>query len=137
MSGCFILENSPNHRGFVENSLRSTRSDSRILPHVPGMEAWILLYPPEAILGQGRGLEGYFHELKPRRWHSGFGGPKDQHPMGRRVVQLWPGHLELVQLAQAVRAKGVDSASIAYLGRVHSELTVETRPGKAEWTPSA
>ena len=49
------------------NALRSPKSDSRMLPHVPGRRAWILLYLPEAILGQGRGLEGYFHELKPRR----------------------------------------------------------------------
>ena len=41
---------------FVGNALRSPRSNSRILPHVP-RGAWILLYPTEAILGQGRGLE--------------------------------------------------------------------------------
>ena len=76
-SGCFILENSSDHRGFVETALRSPRSASRILLHGPGRGAWILLYPPEAILGQGKGFEGYSHELKPRRWHSGFGGLDD------------------------------------------------------------
>ena len=50
--------------GMPSEALKATLGCS---PTSPGRRAWILLYLPEAILGQGRGLEGYFHELKPRR----------------------------------------------------------------------
>ena len=55
--------------------------------------------------------------------------------MGRRIVQIRPSQLDLLQFAQAVRAKGVDSAIIARLDRVHSELTIEAHPGEPERTP--
>ena len=48
--------------------------------------------------------------------------------MGRRVVQLRPGNLDLLQLPQAVFAKVIGGALVSRLGRVYSELEVQARP---------
>ena len=74
------------------------------------------------------------HELKVRGRHSGFRGPENQHPLPRRVVQVRPGHLDLDQLPQAVRAEVVNGTLIARHGRVHPELAVEARPGEPQRT---
>ena len=52
--------------------------------------------------------------------------------MGRRVVQLRPGDLNFLQLPQAVFAKVIGGALVYRLGRVHSELAVQARPGEPQ-----
>ena len=47
--------------------------------------------------------------------------------MGRHVVQLRPGDLDLLQLPQAVFAKVIGDALVSRLGRVYSELAVQLR----------
>ena len=53
---------------------------------------------------------------------------EDQDARRRGVVQVRPGQLDLLQLAQAVRAEGINSALVAGLVRVCSELTVHLSP---------
>ena len=64
----------------------------------------------------------------------GLRGQEDQHPFGCRAVQIRPGHLDLVQLPQAIRAEVVNGAIIARLSRSPPELTVEARPREPERT---
>ena len=54
--------------------------------------------------------------------------------MGRRVVQVRPSQLDLLQLPKAVRTKSLNSAVISFLSRFHSELAIEALPGEPEWT---
>ena len=54
---------------------------------------------------------------------------QDQHARSRRVVQLRPGELDLLQLAQHFFTEAADSKFIAGLGRVRSELAVHLPPG--------
>ena len=55
-------------------------------------------------------------------------GQEDQDAFDRRVVQLRPGQLDLFQLAEALCAKGVNSAFVAGVVRVRSELAVQEPP---------
>ena len=64
------------------------------------------------------------------RRDSGLRGQEHQHSMGRCVVQIGPGRLDLDQLPQAVRAEVINGAHIADLGWIHSELMVEAHPGE-------
>ena len=50
--------------------------------------------------------------------------------MGRRVIQIRPGHLDLLQLPQAIRTEVVNDVFIARLGGGSPELVVEARPGE-------
>ena len=53
----------------------------------------------------------------------GCRGTKDQHTRGRRVVQLRPDELDLLQLPEALCPEVVDDILIAGLGRIRPELT--------------
>ena len=54
--------------------------------------------------------------------------------MGRHVVQLRPGDLDLLQLPQAVFAKVIGDALVSCFARIHSELAVQARPGEPQRT---
>ena len=59
---------------------------------------------------------GLFHELKLLgRSDSGFRGQEDQYALGRSVVQVHPGELNLFQLAQNLAAKGLNGAIVIRL----------------------
>ena len=56
-------------------------------------------------------------------------GMQDQDTRGRGVVQLWPGELNLFQLAKNLVPEVLNGLIIARLGRVCSELAVHLSPG--------
>ena len=55
---------------------------------------------------------------------------QDQDARSNRVVQLRPGDLDLLQLAQAVRAESINGALVARLCRVYSKLAVQEPPSE-------
>ena len=57
---------------------------------------------------------------------------QDQDPFARRVVQLRPGDLDLLQLAQNLDAEVLNGFLIAGLVRVQAELAVDLPPGKPQ-----
>ena len=54
---------------------------------------------------------------------------QDQEARRCGVVQLRPGQLDLLQLAQNLTLEVADSNPVAGAGRVHSELAVHLPPG--------
>ena len=57
---------------------------------------------------------------------------QDQDARSRRVVQIRPGQLDLLQLAQGLPTKDFDNSLVAGLGRVRSELLVQLPPGEPQ-----
>ena len=57
---------------------------------------------------------------------------QDQDAPGRRVVQIRPGQLDLLQLAQNLVPEVLNGLVIAGFGRVRSELLVQLLPSEAE-----
>ena len=57
---------------------------------------------------------------------------QDQDSFGRRVVQLRPGQLDLLQLAQSLTAEVLDGVLVVGLGGVQTKLAVEVLPGEAQ-----
>ena len=85
-----------------------------------------------AISALERSLVGLFHELDAHRDDGGLRRREDQHALGRRIVQPWPSHLDLLQLPQTVRTKSLDGAIFSRLGWIHPELAIEARPGEPQ-----
>ena len=52
---------------------------------------------------------------------------QDQHPRSRGVVQVLPGQLDLLQLAENLVTEGLNGVVVAGLGRVCAELAVQVR----------
>ena len=87
--------------------------------------------PPLFLVGVFMATPGLFHELKLLRWSDGGSrGVQDQKAQSRRVVQVRPGQLDLLQLAQDTAAEEFDGLLVAGFVRVHSELAVHLPPGE-------
>ena len=76
-----------------------------------------------------RRSDGLFLKLKARDGRDR--GREDQHALGRRVVQVRPGRLDLDQLSQTVLAKVTDGELVVCFGRVRAKLAIEARPREA------
>ena len=63
-------------------------------------------------------------------FNTNVGATLDQKALGRRIIQFRPGQLDLDQLLENLTTEVLDGALVAGLGRVHSELPVERRPGE-------
>ena len=55
---------------------------------------------------------------------------QNQHARSRRIVQLLPGHLDLLQLAENLVPEGLNSVVVAGFGRVRSKLAVQLLPSE-------
>ena len=64
----------------------------------------------------------------------GLRGRQDQDPRSGRVVQLRPGQLDLLQLAEHLCAEVVNGALVAGVVRVRSELAIQLLPGEPLWS---
>ena len=71
-----------------------------------------------------------FHEPQLRRRDTRRRRREQQHALHRPVVQVRPGVLDFMQLAQTVFSKIVHDQLVASPGRVRAELPVELRPGR-------
>ena len=78
-----------------------------------------------------------FHEAQLRGRDARRRGREQQRALDRLVVQVRPGVLDFLQLAQAVRAEIVNGAGVVCLGRVRSELAVPARPAIRPARPRA
>ena len=56
---------------------------------------------------------------------------QDQDARSRRVVQLRPGQLDLLQLAHSLTLEVADGHSVAGFVRVYTELPIQLTPGEA------
>ena len=93
-----------------------------------GVSAWITL--SDRRMGRKTLSEAPGALCKGTTPAEGDSGPEDQYSLGRSVVQARPSHLDLLQLAQAVRTEVVHCVLVIRLGGVSSELPVEPPPGK-------
>ena len=71
-----------------------------------------------------------FHEPQLRRRDTRRRRREQQRALHRPVVQVRPGVLDFMQLAQTVFSKIVHDQLVASPGRVRAELPVELRPGR-------
>ena len=125
VSGCLTVDNSPNPQRSVDNPGKRPSEASAALgggkvPLLAFGRSWTILELLTEALWAGRGC------------NRGLGGKEDQHALGRRIVQLRPSHLDLLQLAQGVLAEIINSACVVRLGRIDPELAVERRPGEPQ-----